>query len=38
VNTCTNSGSAVITVRTPLRATFYSINDSNTTNNTCTCP
>jgi hypothetical protein len=38
VDTCTNSGSAVITVRTPLRATFYSINDSNTTNNTCTCP
>lgn len=38
VNTCTHSGSALITVRTPLRTTSYSINDSDTTNDTCICP
>jgi hypothetical protein len=38
VNTCTNSGSALVVVKTPLRSTFYTISDSNTTNNTCTCP
>lgn len=39
VNTCTNTGSALLTVKTPPRTTnFYTISDSNTTNNTCTCP
>jgi hypothetical protein len=38
VNTSTNTGSGAIRMRNGLSIVAYNIKDSNTTNNTCTCP